>query len=169
MPDKLAIILTSPSVGDIREAYSGGNGFVQTDLGLDETAPPQTDTAERDLFSAVNRIRDASSFRSLTYLGVFDQDGRKYHLVEGKMPSGYVIELKFDVGTKLLVSFTSVYSTMSLGDYRKVGNIMLPFNIDAAPAFSVKLSEIKLNPDLDDSYFRKKEHCFDKPLPGGGN
>jgi hypothetical protein len=70
--------------------------------------------------------------------------------------------MAFDVENGTLVNFTKGYSSVTFGDYRKVGSFMLPFTIEQSGLLNVQLSEIKINVPIDPTFFMKKVSCFDK-------
>jgi hypothetical protein len=62
----------------------------------------------------------------------------------------------------MLVNVTKGVSSISFDDYRKVGNITLPFTVDLNTLVKVELDEIKINEPIDQAIFQKKQHCYDK-------
>ena len=162
-PDKFAFTIITPTVGDIREIHNGKIGFVESDYGLNQVLPPALDAASAEIFSPISALMDLSKFNSLRYLGVFDRDGRKVHIIEGHVGTTPTA-MAFDVLTKVLVSFASAGPPLAYGDYRKVGAVTLPFHINIEQSYDIELTEIKLNTPIDESNFKKKEKCFDKPL-----
>jgi carboxyl-terminal processing protease len=162
-PDKYSEFLSSETAGEIREIYNGKKYLLQTDYGIDRELPNESDTAQIEILSPINNLADKNYFKSLTYNGIFDRKGRKAHVISGKTSDGANIALAFDVETKHLVSYIASYSGISFDNYRKVGDVMLPFTIERENVMTIKLDEIKLNTLLDESKFNKKEQCFDRP------
>lgn len=162
-PDKFAFTVRLDSAGEIREVHNGKAAFVESDVGVQKELPPSPDSGSSEIFGAITLLTDLSKFNSLKYLGTYDREGRKSHIIDGRF--GYIpVALAFDVETKMLVSFTSNGPPITFGDYRKVGTIMLPFHVAIERTYDIELSEIKLNIPVDESHFKKKENCFDKPL-----
>ncbi|HEX8288236.1 MAG TPA: S41 family peptidase [Pyrinomonadaceae bacterium] len=161
-PDKYAEVLQSETTGEIREIYNGKNYLLQADFGVDREAPTQADVSRIDILSAITDLLRKDSFVSLIYQGSFDRLGVKVHLIEGKMKEGASIGLAFDVESKLLVSYIGQFYALSLGDYRSVENVKLPFYIEREHIMKINLDEIKLNPSIENAIFNKKENCFDK-------
>jgi carboxyl-terminal processing protease len=162
-PDKYSEFLSSETAGEIREIYNGKKYLLQTDYGIDRELPNESDTAQIEILSPISNLADENYFKSLTYNGTFERKGRKTHVISGKTSDGANIALAFDVETKYLVSYIASYSGISFDDYRKVGDLMLPFTIERENVMTIKLDEIRLNTLLDEAKFNKKEHCFDRP------
>lgn len=163
MPDSYAVVLSSPTVGDIRQIYTNKEIIVQTDFGTEESIPIGGGAAESDFFNPIDKFVKGDSFQSLSYQGIFDRDGRKCHVIEARAKSGETIGLAFDVETKLLVSYAARSFTVTYGDYRKVGTLLFPFLIDIGRAGKVLLDMISIDQTIDPAVFRKKENCFDRP------
>lgn len=161
-PDKYAEIMDSAASGEIKEIYNGKKYLLQADFGIDREMPVQTDVARIEMFSPINDLRRKDYLVSLIYQGSFDRLGRKTHIVEGKTKDGATVALAFDVESKLLVNYTGEYYSISLGEYRRIENVSLPFQIERENLMKVTLDEIKLNPAIEDDVFNKKENCFDK-------
>ncbi|MGI8466859.1 MAG: S41 family peptidase [Pyrinomonadaceae bacterium] len=162
-PDRYSEIMKSESLGEIREVFNGKNHSVQTDYGVNRDFPLNVDTTDVEIFSPINNLLDKNYFKSLTFQGVFERQGRKTNIIEAKTSENFSAALAFDAETKLLVSYALQYSTISLGDYRKVENLLLPFSIARENIMSISLDEIKLNPAIEENNFKKKENCYDKP------
>lgn len=162
-PDKYAEILNSPSGGEIREIYNGNKYFVQADYGINRELPTIADTANIEILSPLNNLVKKSYFKSLEHQGIFDRKGRKTHIVSAKTAEGANVAMAFDVETKTLVSYIGSYYGISFGDYRKVGDLMLPFSIERENVMTITLDDIKLNPVIEGGKFTKKENCFDRP------
>ena len=161
-PDKYGEIMNSRSSGEIREIYNGKKYFVQTDYGIFKESDTETDTAEVEILAPISSFIKKDFFKSLNYNGIFDRKGRKTHVISAKTSRGADVALAFDVETKFLVSFIGSYSGISFDDYRKTGDLMLPFIIEREAIMTIKLDEIKLNPQIENSKFNRKENCFDQ-------
>ncbi|MEP7213813.1 MAG: S41 family peptidase [Acidobacteriota bacterium] len=161
-PGKYAEIMRSDAAGEIREVHSGTSHFVQTDYGLTRDLPPFANTGDLDILAPIRNVANMDFYRSLTFVGVFERDGRKVNLIDARTKDGYYLALAFDVETKELVSFTGSYYAMTFSDYRKAGDIKLPYRIERERVMNVALDEITLNAPIDEAKFLKKENCFDK-------
>ena len=161
-PDRYAELLSSASIGEIRQIYNGKKSLVQADYGYDRDLPFEADTADIEIFAPLYNLLKKDSFKSLIYQGIFERQSRKVHLVEIVTKDDMTIALAFDVETKLLVSYVRLFYGISFGDYRRVENVMLPFRIERESIMDIKLDEIKLNPAIEAGVFMKKENCFDK-------
>ncbi len=162
-PDKFAFTIDLGFAGELREVHNGPVGFLESDIGLQKDLPPPPNAASADLFGPITTLSDLNNFKSLKFLGDFERDGRKCHVIEGKYGS-FPVALLFDIETKMLVSFGTLGAPVSFGDYRKVGAVMLPFHIALERNYDIDMTDIKINISVDESHFKKKENCFDKPL-----
>jgi len=163
-PDRFALFMASPAIGEVREIYNGKDSFLQTDYGLDQKLYPGMDTSRMELFPAIFSVIDTTYFSSLKFEGSYDLEGRKLNVVTGKIKDGLTVGMAFDAATKLLTRYAPPGMSYSLGDYRKVDGIMLPFSIELENLVKMKLDSVTLNPKIDPANFEKKEKCFDKPL-----
>ena len=161
-PDKYAEVLESETVGQIREIYTAKNYLLQSDYGIIRELPIQTDTSKIEILSPINNLLKKDFYKSLVYQGSFDRQGKKAHVIEAKTEEGLIIALAFDVESKLLVGYVGQFYVVSFGDYRQIGNLLLPFQIERENLMKITLNEILLNPTIDESNFSKKENCFDK-------
>jgi hypothetical protein len=161
-PDKFVLVSTSPSFGEIREIYNGKNSFLQADYGTDRDLYPYYDTTRFHLLSAFFDVLDPDYLRAITYEGEFEIDGRMRQVLSAINDKGVAVGMSFDSTTKMLVSYSSRSMVYTLGDYRKVDGITLPFQIEMERVSKIKLNSVNLNPKLDPSNFEKKEKCFDK-------
>ncbi len=164
LPNKYVEISNSIVTGEVRSINDGNSMRVQTEFGVDRKFPnPPGLTAESEYFLPAARVKEISAYPSINYLGIFDRKGRKIHVIEAESTTGTSIALGFDVETKMISSLASTFFTLGYGDFRRVGDILLPFHVENGSATSIHLSEIKLNTPIEPSVFQPKEHCFDKP------
>ena len=161
-PDKYGLVLTVDAVGDVREIYNGKDAFLQTDYGLERSLGPNSDLTKSDLFSAVFRTIDPDNFRSLVYKGAIENDGQRVHVIQGITTEGVVHGLAFNVKTGMLVTFVQPGMIQNLGDYRRVGEVTVPFALDVSGVMKIQLDSVKFNTPIDRSFFERKTFCFDK-------
>jgi carboxyl-terminal processing protease len=162
-PDKYAEVLTSKTIGEVRQIYNGKNTFLQTDYGLNRESQIEINTADIEIFAPLNNLLKKETFKSLNYQGAFDRMGKQAHVIEAVTTAGnQTVWLAFEVESKLLVSYTGQSFTFFYDDYRPVEKVMLPFHITKEPFMNIKLSEIKLNSPIEEGKFTTKENCFDK-------
>lgn len=159
---KYSEIMRSDASGEIREIYNGKSHFVQTDYGMNRELPSFSDVVDRDIFAPLRALTDSDYFLSLKSQGIYDRDGRKVHLIDGKSKDGMLIALAFDVETKMLVNFTGSYYGIAFADYEKVGDLTLPHFIERERIMNITLDSIKLNTKIDPANFEKKQNCFDR-------
>lgn len=159
---KYSEILRSDASGEIREVYNDKVHFVQTDYGMNRDLPNFVDVVDRDIFAPIRALASSDYFLSLKSQGIYDRDGRKVHLIDGKSKDGMLIALAFDVETKMLAYFTGSYYGLSFSDYEKVGELTLPHFIERERLMNITLSSIKVNTKIDPANFEKKQNCFDR-------
>ena len=161
--EKFAQILDADSTGEIREIVNGSTHIMQTDFGTDQDLSKSPIETSSDFFSPfIDLLSAAELYPSLSFTGTFDREGRKTAVVEGKTKDGQQLAFAFDAETGMLVNITKGVSSISFDDYRKVGNITLPFTVDLNTLVKVELDEIKINEPIDQAIFQKKQHCYDK-------
>lgn len=162
-PSDYLIVLSSPAVGEIRSIFAGREAITQSDYGIDTAVTLPTAASNVDLFDTIFLALDVEAIRSLSYLGIFDRDGRKCHIIEATFKNGKSASLAFDVETKMLVSMADRYSVSGYGDYRKVNGLMMPFRVDVGTGRSLLFDKITLDENLSDDLFKRKENCYDRP------
>ena len=162
--DRFAELLSSDTTGEIREVINGKEHFVQSDFtGVQDLSSVPTTLSNSDAYSLLTELVSANDlYPALSYKGIFERDGKKTAVIEGRTKTNLELALAFDLESGTLVNFTKGYSSVSFSDYRKVGNLMLPYQIDISGFLKVRLDEVKLNPVIDPSFFTKKVACFDK-------
>jgi len=119
-PDKYAEIMISDVIGEVRQIYNGKKSFVQADYGLNTDLMTEVDTARIDIFSPINNLIRSNEFKSITYQGVFDRQGKKVHIIEAETAEHINVAMAFDVETKLLVSYIQQFYAVSYDDYRQI-------------------------------------------------
>ena len=160
-PSKYAEILSSASSGEIREIHDGKTITIQSDYGLTQEIPKFTDVVDTDILGPIRSLAKPDYFASLKYHGVFDRDGKKVHLVDGRSKDGMMVALAFDTKSGLLVGFTGAYYGMNFDDYEKAGDLLLPHKIERERIMTLTLEEIGINEPIDPARFAKKLKCYD--------
>ncbi|MGQ0542325.1 MAG: S41 family peptidase [Blastocatellia bacterium] len=161
-PNKYAEITTSPSIGEVRDIRDGKSIHVKADYGAERKLPFPVAVTEFEPIAPIALILEKENVVSLAYLGIFEREGRKVHVIEGKDKEGDTFAATFDVGTKMLASFTGLSLTISYGDFRKIGDLMLPFVIERGQVIIIRFDDIKINNRIDPATFQHKDQCFDK-------
>ncbi|MBK9153165.1 MAG: hypothetical protein IPM25_02910 [Chloracidobacterium sp.] len=156
-------MVKSAAIGETRSFRDGKIMRLTSDLGVEIQRPFLASIAETDFLYSITRSMQPGDYKHLAYLGVFDRGDRKVHLIDGKTKDGVTIAIYFDTETKLLSGFEGPTGGLSFGDYRKVGDVMFPFNISSQEFLNIQLSDVQLNPEIDPAVFEKKVNCFDKP------
>ncbi len=165
-PNKYSEGFSFEGVGQIREVFDGKRYFVQSEFTPANSATPPLAIEDKRLafgFSEMLRIRDL--YARILYKGVFDLNGRKVNLIEATTKNRLQNAFLFDVKTGMLVKRVSrVSGEMVFSDYRKVGDVLLPFHINRDDTITYRYSEMELNLEINDSFFEQKKNCFDEPI-----
>lgn len=157
------VILRSDSSGESRTFRDGKILRITSDLGLRIERPMITSLSDDDFLYPLIRSMKPENYKKLNYLGVFERKDRKVHLIDGKTVDGVTVAIYFDTETKLLAGFEGPTGGLSFGDYRRIGDVMFPFNISSQDFLNIQLSEVKFNPKIDPAVFDSKVYCFDRP------
>ncbi len=163
-PDKYLMVFTSPVLGEVRELYNGKDSLVQTDYGMDRPLGKDVGSENLHLLSPVFDALTPGQFTNLKYEGEFPIEGRKRHIITGRDAKNAEVGFSFDSATNMLTTYTFSGILYTFSDYRKLGDVQLPYSIDMERISKMRLDSITLNPKLDAAIFEKKEKCFDKPL-----
>ena len=160
-PDKYAENLISENLGETRQVSVADKFITQSSLGGSVELPLKMETKDVDPLGAIFALGDPeTAFPNLSFTGEYLRDGRKTMVIEGRLPNVGIVALAFDVDTKLLVNFSAASRSVSFGDYRKVGSILLPFHIEREGAVT-SVFEYDLVSPIDPAEFQKKQFCFD--------
>ncbi len=164
-PDKYAEVMSADGLGEIREVFNGRSYLTQADYGLLNEAPlpPSVNVEDVGVLAYLKLLSDESSLTALRYSGTYERDGRKVHLIEADWKAGSSIAFAFDVENKTLTYYTGPSYGLLFGDYRKVGDLLLPFSIERERLMKLKFESIKVNQPIDESRFVKKINCYDVP------
>lgn len=160
--DKYTEVLTSPSTGEIRDIRNGKTIHIKGDLGIDQIVPFPVEIEKSDIISMLRSGFRVDDFKTLKYLGEYELEGRKVHLIDGQTTSGASIALTYHSETLLLAGYEGPNGGMKFDDYRRVGEVMLPFRIYNRAGLDIKFDEIKLNTKIDPSVFEHRERCYDR-------
>ncbi len=154
-----------PPLGAIQQGFDGSSGWVKNQNGVFDMSGDGRAQAERES-AFYGDVRLKEQFKTMSVTGRERLDGRDLYVVEGTRPSDQVERLFFEVQSGLLIRrqwqsptyFGGLPQANDYDDYRKIGNVRLPFLIRKARAGSTLLqtvSEYKLNVNIDDSKFKK--------------
>jgi len=154
-----------PPLGSVQQGFDGSNGWVKNQNGVFDMSGDGRVQAEREsAFYGDIYLKD--QFKTMSVTGREWLDGRELYVVEGTRPDGQVERLFFEVQSGLLIRrqwqtatyFGGLPRATDFDDYRKVGNVRLPFLIRKARGgniFLQTISEYELNVKIDDSKFKK--------------
>ncbi len=161
--ERLLTITRSDAVGELSTLRTGRSITFRSDFGVDEVIETKASMSQADfLFSIISSMR-IDNYVRLLYLGEFPRGDRKVHLIDGKTKEGVTVAIYFDVETKMLAGFEGPTGGLSFGDYRRIGELMFPFNISSQEYLNIQLEDVKLNTTIDPKVFEPKLNCFDKP------
>ncbi|MFZ1700712.1 MAG: S41 family peptidase [Pyrinomonadaceae bacterium] len=163
MPDKTAIILNTVTAGEVRTVYRGKTSFQQADYGMNNDFGTTADAERADLFSPYFLGLDLEYLRGLKFEGEYEVEGSMRYVLSATSPEGFPVGLSFEAESKLLKTFSLPGMLYTFGDYRLIGGLKIPFQIDLDRAMNIRLDSVVLDPKFDPSVFEKKENCFDKP------
>lgn len=159
-PDKYMMVIDSPTLGQVRETYNGKTGLLQADYGADSKLEAP-DPPRMHLYSPIFNALDTDYLKALKFEGEFEVEGRKRRVLSGMTREGMPVGLSFDSETKMLATFSMPGLLYTLGDYRKVEGVTLPFALDLEGLMSVRLSSLTFNTAIDASKFEREQKCFD--------
>jgi zinc protease len=165
-PNKVLFVTDSPSFGVVQRGYNGTAGWQDTpqtglaDITGDELAALKR---EADFYREIH-LKDV--YPKMTVKGKDSIDGHDAYVVEAVPTEGAAMTLSFDAASGLLERAQTVADSAmgktdvetTLGDYRDVDGVKLPFLIRSSLgqfAFTIKLTEIKHNVPIDDAKFNK--------------
>lgn len=160
--DKFAEIMFSDMTGEIKDVRDGKTMHIRSDFGMEQLVPLPVPVTTSEPISGLLRAMKSEGFKSLEYVGTFDREGRKVHLISGESREGISIAMVFDVETEMLSGFEAGQSGMSFSDYRTVGDLMLPYRFKVGSMIDIELDEIELDIDIEPEIFRHREKCFDR-------
>ena len=160
-PDKSAEVMTIDSAGDIRSIFDGRKYYLQSDIMGNSESSDARQMRELGLFADLQEmLKIKQLYRQVVYLGEYQRKGKPAIMIKAVTEEGIEIALAFDEKTKFLVHRVGYYTDTSYDDYRKVGDLMMPFWQTRSDAVIIKLSEFKLNVPLEDSIFVPRDNCF---------
>lgn len=154
-----------PPLGSVQQGFDGSSGWVKNQNGVFDMSGDGRVQAQRES-AFYGEIKLKEQFKTMIVAGRERLDGRELYVIEGTRPDGQVERLFFEVQSGLLIRrqwnaptyFGGLPHANDYDDYRKVGNVRLPFRIRRARAGNIFLqtvSEYKLNVKIDDSKFKK--------------
>jgi len=162
-PDRYAEHLIAESAGETRQLIEGKKSIVQSEFGINTELSTNFDLNEIDPLGIFFQLANAETqFPSLQLTGEYDRSGRKTSVLEGRDKNGQIIALAFDSETKLLVNVSGTVRNVSFGDYRQVGDMQLPFQIDRS-GFPTTITSLVVNKPIDNSNFERRQYCYDRP------
>ena len=159
--------LTELKMGEMtvfKSVFDGFNGYQQRgpqkkDLTVEEIKELQDDKG------VIPQLNYASADFKLDYLGSGTVNGEPTYRLKVVMPSGKVSVQQYSSKTGLLLqedntskaSGAEVTEVVNYADYRKAGNVMMPYEITrnaGEQVFTIKIKDIKFNQGVSDADFK---------------
>jgi hypothetical protein len=165
-PNKMFLIGSLPPPrGSVQQGFDGTSGWVKNQNGIFDMSGDGLEQARRES-DFYRDVKLAEQFKAMSVSGRARLDNREFYVILGTLPQGQIERLYFDVQTDLLArrySETPTYfgplaNTTDFDDYRKIGDVRLPFVIRRSRGgtiFQQTISEYKLNTKMDDASFKK--------------
>lgn len=108
-----------------------------------------------------NLIIGSDSIRTLSYKGTEEFDGSDCYVIVVKLKNGVEYEYFLDVDSYLVVKIITRYryqgedyeANSTFSNYKRFGGILLPTALDFDGGGTMSVSEISINPPIDDSVF----------------
>ncbi|MEO5942215.1 MAG: pitrilysin family protein [Ferruginibacter sp.] len=163
-PNKEATEVKMGEMTVMKSTFDGFNGSQQQmgqkkDMTLDEIKEAQ------DNKGAIPQAYYTSGGYTLDYVGSGSVNGEQTYRLKVVMPSGKVSVQQYSTKTGLLLqedntskaSGTETAETVNYSDYRKVGNLLLPFSIDRVVGeqqIPIRITDYKLNEGVTDADFK---------------
>jgi carboxyl-terminal processing protease len=155
-PDKSISLITIPSVGVIRRAFTGAYGYEQIPLfGFRSLKGPELANMRRTAMLhwsiSLRQLYPQMTLKGQEQIGAADTYVVAATPVEGGRPT----MLYFDTKTGLLLREDGIY----FEDYREVDGLMYPFTVRSANDV-IKLTEVRHNVAVSDASFVEQQDCF---------
>lgn len=165
-PDKYLAVMTIPKQGEVKQSYSGADGWVMNPNGLRAASAGELASLKRGA-EVYDLIKVRLPLPKARVAGRDKIGDREVYVVESKPADGITENLYFETQTGLLLRKLKLTDTVLLPipeqtdfeDYRDVGGVKVPFvirisSIDTFNSSTRKFTEIKPNVPLDDAIFR---------------
>lgn len=164
-PDKFVAVVDSDVMGEIREIHNGKNVFMESNTGFSDTIPVAAAEHSRHYFAPLFDVLTPGYFKAMKFEGQYESDGKMVQVISALSAKGESIAMTFDPAAKTLVRIatTGTGTTVEFDDYRKVGELLLPYKLSMGGMFNFELRTLIVNEKIDPSAFEKKQNCFDKP------
>jgi outer membrane lipoprotein-sorting protein len=167
-PDKSRMDIVFP-MGEMQNGFDGTTPWISSAQGVMEMPADFAKEARRNtlLVGGVGVLQEALSGKATaSYVGPKDFNGARTECVEWEGPSGKV-KLYFDAESKLLVG--AQYRALGQqgafeeerrwSDFKGVEGVQFATHVvtlrDGAPYSDITISDVKLNPPLEDKLFKK--------------
>jgi carboxyl-terminal processing protease len=161
--EKYAEILHSPATGLVKDIRDGKTMHVKADWGIERVMPFLSPVDRFGFIPTLLDAMDTERYAKLLYLGEFERDGRKVELIDGETLQGMTVAIYFDSTTKLLAGYEGPTGGVTFDNFKKVGDVLLPFAINNHGQMNITFDEIKINTKIDPAVFEHKQNCYDRP------
>ncbi len=164
-PNKQSTEIKMGSMTVMKRVFDGGKGFQQQMAQKKDFTEDELKAAMDDKGVIPQLYYVSSADYKTDYLGTGKVDDEETYRLKVLMPSGKLSVQEYSIKTGLLLreentskeNGQDMVETVDYKDYKKVGNIMLPFEITrntAGQEFTVKYSDFKLNEGVTDADFK---------------
>ena len=166
-PEQLFVMLTTPRQGIIERGFDGAIGWEKSGRGVRELEGTELFYLQR-YPGFFQDIKLKEQFARLSFAGADKINEREVYVVRGATADGKRHRLYFDRETGLLLRrvittptiLANIPEQIDFEDYREVEGMKLPFtiritSIDSFFSSTRKFTEIKLNPTVDTTKFKK--------------
>lgn len=164
-PNKQFTELKMGTVTVMKQVFDGGKGFQQQGPQKKEMTEEEIKTAldEKGVIPQLYYVSNAEY--KTDYLGIGKVNDEETYRMKVLMPSGKLSIQEYSIKTGLLLKEENtsknadqdVVETIEYKEYKKVGNILLPFEITRTAGgqeFTIKYADIKLNEGVTDADFK---------------
>ncbi|WP_428329954.1 insulinase family protein [Mucilaginibacter sp.] len=160
VPNKETMTVTMGGNVVMKEAFDGDKGYQQQ--GPNKKDLTAEEIAQKKVFTSLTEQIDylTNPAFKLVVKGIQKVDGNDAYQIDVTDPTGKTNSEYYDVKSKLLVKnesttvtgATSILQTLELADYRKIGNVMLPYKQTItqsaggqAQTFVMTVTDVKIN------------------------
>jgi zinc protease len=163
-PNKQSMELKMGTMTVYKSVFDGFNGYMQQGPQKKDLSLPEIKEFQ-DEKGVIPQAYYTSGGYTLDYVGSGSVNGEQTYRLKVVSPSGKVSVQQYSTKTGLLLqedntskaSGADVTQTINYADYRKVGNLLFPFNViqtTGEQVIDMKITSIKLNEGVSDADFK---------------
>lgn len=175
-PDKSLLVMEVPGYGRVRQGFDGTTGWAgDPERGVRDMNGQELSNARRAAtFPQATKLREL--YPKMTLKGEEKVGPRDAYLIEADPGDGTLRRLYFDRASGLLLRSTVERDTPSgraaydvvMEDYREIDGVRVPFTLrQSIPGleFTIKLTDIRHNVQIDDEKFKKPDEPEPPAIP----